>query len=236
MKIALIGYGKMGREIEKIAHERNHQVIAKVDNHDDWKNPGLKNCDIAVEFSMPETVIKNIKNCFDRNIPVVVGTTGWYDQLENIKQLCLRQNKTMFFASNFSIGVNIFFEINKKLAELINAYPQYNPEISEIHHIYKLDAPSGTAITLADQIIERIDKLSSWSLDSKENENQLVINAERIAQTPGTHSILYDSDIDSILIKHEAKSRRGFALGAVLAAEFLHGRTGFYTMRDLLKV
>jgi 4-hydroxy-tetrahydrodipicolinate reductase len=226
----------MGKEIEKIALERNHQIIAKIDNDTDWNSSNLSNCDVALEFSIPKTVVTNIKKCFEGNVPVVVGTTGWYDHLESIKQFCISQKKSMLFASNFSIGVNIFFEINKKLAELMNAYPQYKAEINEIHHTQKIDAPSGTAITIANQIIERIDKLNSWNLEKAEIKDQLSIKAERIGQVPGTHSVIYDSDIDSILIKHEAKSRKGFALGAVLAGEFLIGKTGFYTMNDLLKV
>ena len=236
MQIALLGYGKMGKAIEAVAKERNHNVAAIIDCEDDWmkKIDTLRNCDVAIDFSTPSTAVDNIMKCFNINVPIVVGTTGWYDQLESVIHDCQQQEATLFVASNFSIGVNILFDINRRLAQLMNRYPEYNVQITETHHIHKLDAPSGTAISLANGIIENLDSKDSWKLNATSS-NELNIVAHRIGEVPGIHQVTYDSDIDTISISHEAKSRKGFALGAVLAAEFVNGKKGYFTMQDLLK-
>jgi 4-hydroxy-tetrahydrodipicolinate reductase len=235
MKIALIGYGKMGKEIEAIAKDRGHEIAIIIDqnNTDDFNTDDFANSDVAIEFSRPETAIENYRSCFKHNVPVISGTTGWLDQFETIAKECKAQNQAFFYASNFSVGVNIFFEINKKLAALINPTKAYDVSMEEIHHTQKLDAPSGTAISLAEQIVERMDNKNHWKLDATKNED-LNISALRIADTPGTHSIEYQSEVDKITITHEAKSRKGFALGAILAAEFIVGKTGVFNMQDLL--
>lgn len=236
MQISILGYGKMGKEIEKVAQERGHVIACIIDCERDYiKNEFLfKQSDVAVEFSTPETVLANIKRCFSVKIPIVVGTTGWYSQLAMIKEEVQLQQQSMFFASNFSLGVNIFFEINKKLAELISKYADYQPTIDEIHHTEKLDAPSGTAITLANQIITSSNIKTKWVNHKSDNPEDLVVLSQRVGSVPGTHIIKYESEIDKIQIKHEAKNRKGFALGAILAAEFIHGKKGFFEMKDLL--
>ncbi|MDL2315195.1 4-hydroxy-tetrahydrodipicolinate reductase [Bacteroidales bacterium OttesenSCG-928-C19] len=237
MNIALLGYGKMGKEIEKIAVSRNHQIVAKIDSPTDWETQKqqLKDADVAIEFSTPDTVLGNIYKCFDLNLPVVVGTTGWQKQAEEVESYCLAHNQSLFYASNFSVGVNIFFEVNKLLAKLMSSQLQYDIKMTEAHHIHKLDAPSGTAISLADGIIQNHQGKTNWKLDTDDySQNDIPIKAIREGEVPGTHTIEYDSDVDIISITHEAKSRKGFALGAVLAAEFLKGRKGVFGMKDLL--
>lgn len=236
MKIALIGYGKMGQEIEKIALERGHEISIKMgyDSDADFNSEAFNQSDVALEFTQPESAVENYKQCFKHNVPVVSGTTGWLDQLEEITALCKKQEQGFFYASNFSIGVNIFFEINKKLAQLINPTQAYEVSMEETHHTQKLDAPSGTAITLAEQILHEIDVKEQWALDS-DRENELSIEAHRIEDTPGTHKVKYSSEVDEITIEHRAKSRKGFALGAVMAAEFMQAKKGVYSMQDLLK-
>jgi 4-hydroxy-tetrahydrodipicolinate reductase len=236
MKIAILGYGRMGKAIEQIALDRGHEVLARVNNEEEWLEQAdlLKSCDAAIEFSIPEFAVANIRKCFALNLPVVVGTTGWYEHKESIIQEVESKNQTLFFASNFSIGVNIFFEINRQLARLMNPHKEYDVSIEEIHHIHKLDAPSGTAITIAEQIIDELDRKNNWDLDNSDELDSIHINAKRLNEVPGTHGIKFESDIDSITIRHEAKSRKGFALGAVLAAEFCAGKKGFLSMRDLL--
>ncbi len=238
MNVALLGYGKMGKEIEKILLSRHHQIVAIIDNSEDWNKQKevLQTADVAIEFTTPDTVVANIRHCFDLNLPVVVGTTGWYKQLEEIKSECTHRNQTLFVASNFSIGVNIFFELNKKLAQMMNKYEMYEVEMTEIHHTQKLDAPSGTAITLAQDIITNLDRKKSWALDSESCQEALKIKALREEDVPGTHIVKYNSDIDFIEIHHEAKSRKGFAVGAVMAAEFIAGKKGIFGMHDLLLV
>ena len=235
MNIALIGYGKMGREIEKIALERGHSISVKIDkdNLESFDDSTFKQSDVAIEFTQPQFAVNNYKQCFKNNIPVVSGTTGWLGAFDEITQICQKEKQTFFYASNFSVGVNIFFEINKKLAKLINQSSGYNVEMEEIHHTQKLDAPSGTAISLAEQIIEELSSKEKWALDSNQN-NELNIIAKRIADTPGTHTVKYSSEIDEITIEHKAKSRKGFALGAVLAAEFIQNKKGVFSMKDLL--
>lgn len=237
MKIALIGYGKMGKEIEAIALQRGHSVPVKINssNTSDAFNE-LKNCDVAIEFTKPEAAVQNIKTCFTNNIPVVAGTTGWYAHFEDIKKLCIEKNQSLLHATNFSIGVNIFFEINKRLAMLMDEQPNYNVSVEEIHHTQKLDAPSGTAITIAEGIIQHIDRKKSWKNGDAKESDQLNIFSQRIDTVPGTHIVKYTSDIDDIEISHVAHNRKGFATGAVLAAEFLKDKKGIFTMKDVLKL
>ena len=237
MKIALLGYGKMGHEVEKIATEYGHTIGLTIDNENDWneKRDQLPGCDAAIEFSMPAIVIGNIYKCFEARIPVVVGTTGWHDQLQKVSADCMNTGNTMFYASNFSIGVNIFFDINRRLAGLLKEYPMYLPSMVEIHHTQKLDSPSGTAITLANGIIESNPKYTRFT-ESVPVEGEIPVHSIREGNVPGTHSVTWKSDIDQLTITHEAYSRRGFALGAVMAAAFIHGRKGVFTMKDLLNL
>lgn len=235
MNIAIIGYGKMGRVIERIAIERGHTITAKITSKEsDFSTDLLKGSDVAIEFSVPKAAISNMNKCFEANVPVVVGTTGWIDQLEKVTANCTAKKGGLFYASNFSVGVNIFFKINQLLAKLMN--PQsYEVSMKEIHHTQKLDSPSGTALSLANQIIDKVDRKNSWVESETANNDQIAIQADRIADTPGTHIITYENSIDKIEIMHEAKGREGFALGSVLAAEFMQGKNGVYGMDDLLK-
>ena len=237
MKIAIIGYGRMGQSIEEIALERNHNIVAKIDSPEDIKGwESAKNADVAIEFSLPQSAVNNISTCFSKNIPIVVGTTGWYNQFDAIQEECKKQNGALFHATNFSVGVNLFFELNKHLAKLMRKQDAYDLAIHEIHHIHKVDAPSGTAISLAEQILNENPKKKDWTKESTSDPSLIGVTSSRIEEVPGTHTISYTSDIDRIEIQHEAKSRKGFALGAVLAAEFLNGKTGIYTMADLLNL
>jgi 4-hydroxy-tetrahydrodipicolinate reductase len=233
MKIALLGYGKMGKAIEEIALKRGHSVVFKTNEASIEKD--VSKADVAIDFSTPETVVDNIKKCFAVNVPVVVGTTGWYERFSEVCRLCELGGHSLFHATNFSIGVNIFFEVNKTLAKLMNTQTDYEIEMTEIHHTQKLDSPSGTAITLADGIIENVDRKSSWS-ENKPGEESILIHAKRERDVPGMHMVNYESEIDNIEIKHEAKGRIGFATGAVLAAEWLQNKKGIYTMKDLLNL
>ena len=235
MKIAILGYGKMGKEIEKIALSRGNDVVIKIgeENLQDLTKENLKKADVAIEFSTPDTAYSNIQLCFECEVPVVVGTTGWLDKIDD----CIQQTqsgKGLFYASNFSVGVNVFFEINKKLAELMAPYNDYKVEMEEVHHTQKLDSPSGTAITLAEGIIDNLPKVTNWVNEETVSENELGIVSKRIEKVPGTHIVTYENDIDEIYIKHTAHNRKGFALGAVLAAEFMKDKAGFYGMSDLL--
>lgn len=236
MKIALIGYGKMGHEIEKIAIERGHTIVSIIDkdNASDFDSPEFKSADVAIEFSMPASAFGNYQKCFAANVPVVAGTTGWLEHLDDVKRICANEGKTFFYASNYSIGVNIFFALNKHLAKIMNNYPDYNVKMEEIHHIHKLDAPSGTAITLAEGVIENINRKDRWNLETEDKASDLAIHCIREGEVPGIHEIIYESAVDTISIKHDAKSRKGFALGAVVAAEFTKGKTGFLGMNDML--
>lgn len=238
MKIALLGYGKMGKEVEKIALSRGHEIILKLDSEDDWvlQKELLSEADVAIEFSVPESALSNIFKCFDVNLPVVVGTTGWLGSLEHVKQVCEEHHQSLFYASNFSIGVNLFFELNRKLAQLMNNYEDYEVTIEETHHAQKLDKPSGTAITLADTIITLLDRKDKWVSGKPTHEYELGVTSNRIDDVPGTHVVSYTSEIDDIKIEHVAKSRRGFALGAMMAAEWLPSRRGIFSMADLLKL
>ncbi len=237
MKIALIGYGKMGHEVEIVALNRNHQVILKIDkdNENDLTPQNLKGVDVAIEFSTPTTAYRNVRKCLESNIPVVAGTTGWLDKLDEVKLVADNCNTALFHASNYSIGVNIFFRLNKVLADYINNVKGYSLSITETHHTQKLDAPSGTAITLAQLIVESIDELHGWTLLPDKNNGKIPIEAIREGDVPGIHTVTYCSEQDEILLTHRAKSRKGFAVGAVLASEFLVGKKGFFTLEDLLK-
>jgi len=236
MKIALIGYGKMGREIEKICLERGHEIVVRADIDNPASDDDLQKADAAIEFTSPDAVVNNIFQCFNVNLPVIVGTTGWMNQIEEVKKKCMDLEQSLFYASNFSIGVNVFFEINNKLAAMMNDHPDYEVSIEETHHTEKLDAPSGTAITLADGIIEQLATKTKWINSKTDDEDSLAIISHREDKTPGTHTVNYSSAIDGIEIKHEAKSRRGFAVGAVIAAEWLGNKKGIYTMKDLLNI
>ncbi len=235
MKIALIGYGKMGKIIEQVAIARGHEIVSKidVDNQDDFNSPAFKSADIAIEFTAPAVAIQNYRRSFASGVSVVSGTTGWTDKIEEVKSNKNKKGLAFFWSSNFSLGVNVFFAINKYLAKIMNQFPNYNVEMTEIHHTQKLDAPSGTAITLAEDILENIDRKSAWELNDESTNDKLAIYAIREGQVPGIHTIKYESNIDSISITHDAKSREGFALGAVLAAEFTRGKKGFLGMQDL---
>ena len=235
MKIALVGYGKMGKTIEQIALSRGHEIVSIIDinNPDDFESAAFKSADVAIEFTTPATAFDNYMKCFAANVPVVSGTTGWTARMSEIKGMCEKEGKTFFYASNFSIGVNIFFALNKYLAKVMNNFPSYDVRMTEVHHIHKLDAPSGTAITLAEGILENIDRKDRWTLETVEKATDLPIHAIREGEVPGIHEIIYESDVDTISIKHDAKSRAGFALGAVVAAEFTAGKKGFLGMSDL---
>ena len=235
MKIALIGYGKMGKTIEQIALQRGHQIVSIIDinNTADFDSEAFRSADVAIEFTTPATALNNYMRCFAANVPVVSGTTGWLDHLDEVKAKCEQEGKTFFYASNFSVGVNIFFALNRYLAKIMNNFPAYDVRMTEVHHIHKLDAPSGTAITLAEGILEHIDRKKRWTLETAEQPTDLPIHAIREGEVPGIHEIVYESEADTISIKHDAKSRAGFALGAFIAAEFTAGKKGFLGMNDL---
>ncbi|MCX2839623.1 4-hydroxy-tetrahydrodipicolinate reductase [Salinimicrobium sp. MT39] len=230
MKIALLGYGKMGKTIERLAVERGHEIVLKVDN--DIDNADLSRADVAIDFSVPDAAFKNITACFEKQVPVVSGTTGWLKRYDEAVEICKKQEAAFIYASNYSLGVNLFFELNRNLAKLMQRFSEYNVAIEEIHHTQKLDAPSGTAITLAEQIIENSDK-TGWQLDSI-RENEIPVTAKRIENVPGTHTISYNSEVDTIKIEHVAHSRDGFALGAIIAAEWLQHKKGVFSMKDVL--
>ncbi|MFD0964032.1 4-hydroxy-tetrahydrodipicolinate reductase [Pseudofulvibacter geojedonensis] len=231
MNIALLGYGKMGKVIEKIAVERGHKIVLKTTR--DTSEINLSNVDVAIDFSIPSAAVNNISTCFNQNTPVISGTTGWLGSYDKMVELCQSKKGAFIYSSNFSLGVNIFFELNKQLAKMMANLNQYNVSMEEIHHTQKLDAPSGTAITLAEGIIENTSK-TAWQLDRTEKNTEIPIVAKRIEGVPGTHTVNFSSEIDSIEIKHTAHNRNGFALGAVIAAEWIKGKTGVYNMKDVL--
>ncbi|MDD3320155.1 MAG: 4-hydroxy-tetrahydrodipicolinate reductase [Paludibacter sp.] len=235
MKIALIGYGKMGKTIERIALGRGHKIVSviDVDNLDDFDSEAFKSADVAIEFTVPQVAVSNIKRAFKSNVPIVCGTTGWTEALPELKKIIETEGKTLFWSSNFSLGVNIFMAVNKYLAGIMNQFPNYNVEMTEVHHTQKLDAPSGTAITLAEGILEKLDRKDSWTKEIETKPNEMAIKSIREGQVPGIHTIRYESEVDSIEITHDAKSREGFALGAVVAAEFTAGKKGLLGMNDL---
>lgn len=243
MKIALLGYGKMGKIIETIALDRDHQIVLKIDRYNahELTIANLQQADVAIEFSTPGTVLQNIQLCLAAKVPVIVGTTGWYGSLQNVKNDCLNANSALMYGSNFSIGVNIFFKINKMAAKIMNQFAAfYDVELEEIHHIHKLDAPSGTAITLAEDIMDEFKEKKEWLSVNADKKNvtinspqHLIIESYRQGEIPGTHSIIYDSNEDRIELKHIAHGRQGFALGAVVAAEWIKNKTGFFSVKDM---
>jgi 4-hydroxy-tetrahydrodipicolinate reductase len=232
MKIALLGYGKMGRVIEKIALERGHSIVLKKTSTDSFE--GLKKADVAIDFSVPNSAVTHISECLNNNIPVISGTTGWLDNYDKMVELCEINKGSFIYSSNFSLGVNVFFELNDYLAKMMHNLKQYNVSMEEIHHTQKLDAPSGTAISLVKGVIDNSD-YTNWTLENPKN-NEIHIEAKRIEKVPGTHSVFYDSEVDQIEIKHTAHSRDGFALGAVIAAEWLIEKRGVFRMKDVLGI
>lgn len=238
MKIALIGYGKMGKTIERIAKERGHEIVSIIDinNTDDFESEAFRSADVAVEFTMPQTAVSNYRRAFAAGVPVVSGTTGWHEVLPELKKEIEENNYTLFWSSNFSVGVNIFMALNKHLAAIMNQFPAYNVEMTEVHHFHKLDAPSGTAITLAEGILEKMDRKNAWVKETETNPEQLAIKSIREGEVPGIHTIRYESSVDSISITHDSKNRDGLALGAVLAAEFTACKKGFLGMDDLFQI
>jgi 4-hydroxy-tetrahydrodipicolinate reductase len=235
MKIALVGHGKMGKEIEHIAIERGHNIVCIIDinNTEAFESAAFRSADVVIEFTSPEAAISNYQQCFKYHLPVVTGTTGWLDKLPIIQKAC-EEGQTFFYASNFSLGVNLFFALNRRLAEIMKKFPDYDVSIREVHHTQKKDAPSGTAITLAEAILSEIPWKKEWINAPATDKELLPIISERTGDVPGYHEVCYDSSIDTIRISHNAKSRAGFALGAVMAAEFIVGKKGFLTMNDLL--
>ena len=236
MRILLIGHGKMGKAIEQYAIQRDHTIAATVDLNDPLMPTIAEQADVAIEFTHPDAAFDNIKFCLENKIPVLSGTTGWLDKMPEIEKICKENDGTFLYASNFSLGVNLFFKLNEQLAALMNRQEKYKPAITEVHHTEKKDAPSGTAITLAEGIIEGFDKVTEWKLGKSEKENELPIFAERIGEVPGTHKITYKSDVDMISIEHEAFSRDGFVEGAVLVAEWLPQQKGIKKIDDFLKL
>lgn len=242
MNIVLLGYGKMGQLIEKFALKRGHEVTLIVDenNRENIRAEDLRDADVAIDFSTPHAALSNIALCFEADLPIVVGTTGWYEHLEEVEETCLDNNQSLLYGSNFSIGVNLFFHVNRLLAKAIAPYKQYDVQVEEIHHIHKLDAPSGTAITIAEGIIDNNESKARWVNELVGNteeiipkKDELLIESLRIEEVPGTHTVLYSSEVDQIEFKHTAHNREGFALGAVVAAEWLNGKKGFYQVTDI---
>ncbi len=232
MKIALLGYGKMGKVIEKIALQRGHEIVMRKSSSDSFN--GLENADIAIDFSVPSAAVTNVSTCLNQGIPIVSGTTGWLDEYETMVSLCQKENGAFIYGSNFSLGVNLFFELNDYLAKIMSKFNQYQVAMEEIHHTQKLDAPSGTAISLAKGIINN-SHYQNWVLENPKSD-EIVIDAKRIENVPGTHSVIYNSEVDAIEIKHIAHNREGFALGSVIAAEWLLGKKGVFTMKDVLNL
>ncbi len=231
MKIALVGYGKMGQIIDELATKKGHQIVAKLNETPTISS--LNNAEVVIEFSNPEVAFNNIKFCLENKIPVICGTTGWLSQKPEIEKIAVQNETAFLYGSNFSLGVNLFFEINRKLAEMMAKFPEYNVQLEEIHHTHKKDAPSGTAISLAEDIIENNSTFDAWKLDATENKN-LGIDAIRKDEVPGTHSVFYKSEVDEIEIKHTAFNRNGFAMGAIVAAEWILGKKGIFSMKDVL--
>ena len=238
MKIALIGYGKMGKAIEEIALAKGHEIVLRIsqENLETFTTEHIQQADVCIEFSTPHTAFANVKKCLEAGVPTVCGSTAWLEHLEEANALCLATNTAFLYASNFSVGVNLFFKINKMVAALMKLHPEYNVCMEEIHHTQKKDAPSGTAVTLAEGILEHNDVKTHWVNNANTVAEALTIISKRIDPAPGMHTIQYDSDIDSITLTHTAHSRKGFASGALLAAEFLHTKKGVYTMDDVLKL
>lgn len=240
MKIGLIGYGKMGKAIEEIALERGHDIVFRANSAQPLETIDLQQAEVAIEFSQPFLAFGHIESCLRNHLPIVVGTTAWQEQLPEVQELITQYNGSLLHSSNFSVGVNIFFQLNERLAELMSPYAEYAASIEEIHHVQKLDAPSGTAVVLADGIVEHHNGYASWACEVGKapvtSAQQIPVTALRIPDVPGTHTVRYSSTIDTITLTHEAHNRKGFALGAVLAAEFLASRKGLFTMRDVLSL
>jgi 4-hydroxy-tetrahydrodipicolinate reductase len=236
MKIALIGYGKMGKAIEELAPGRGHELVMRIDreNRQEFTRENLSKADVAIEFTGPQGAYENIIQCLEWGIPVISGSTGWLERLDEVKELCRKKNGAFLYASNFSIGVNIFFELNKKLASLMATHPEYQPSLEEIHHTRKKDSPSGTAITLAEQVMENLVTKKKWVNHKDAGAEEMTIISKRIGDIPGSHTVKYASDADDIRISHIAHDRSGFALGAILAAEFIKGKKGIFNMQDVL--
>lgn len=233
MKIALLGYGKMGKVIERIALERGHEIVLKKSSASTFD--GIENADVAIDFSIPDVAVENISICLEKGIPVVSGTTGWLDDYQKIVDLCKAKNGAFLYGSNFSLGVNLFFELNNYLAQMMSKFKEYNVSMEEIHHTQKLDKPSGTAISLAKDILKNYPEKKDWTIDNTTNE-ELFIDVKRIENVPGTHSVFYNSNVDFIEIKHVAHNREGFALGAVVASEWILGKKGVFSMKDVLNL
>lgn len=235
LNIVISGYGKMGREVEKVVRMKNHTIVAKLDNEEDWKQfvHSHTKADVVIDFSMPSVAVDVFLRCFKLNIPLVTGTTGWYNKKDKVFEMCKKMDAAFFYAPNFSIGTNLFFYTNKKLAEVMNRVEGYDVSITETHHIHKLDAPSGTAIQVANDVVEQMDRLTGWLLEKKQ-EDKIPIKSIRRGEVTGIHEVAWKSDADEIVLKHEAKNRTGFAQGAVLAAAFIQGKKGIFTMKDLL--
>ncbi len=236
MNIIISGYGRMGKQVEQVALGRGHQILARIEDAESWEQLSLSPTEksVVIDFSLPEVAIEVYRCCFNKGLPIVSGTTGWLARWEEVVDMCKQHNGTFLYASNFSLGVNVFFEINQKLAKIMGKLDGYAASITETHHAHKLDAPSGTAITIANQIIEQIPSLEKWILDSGVSMEHLPITSLRLGEVPGTHMVSFESEEDVITIEHRAKNRRGFALGAVMAAEFVQGKTGLYSMKDVL--
>lgn len=237
MKAAIIGYGKMGREIEKVLIERGHEVTLKIDidNSSDLNEQNLKDIDVAIEFTSPATAYANVRKCLECGTAVVCGSTGWNDGVQELKKYCRANGGAFFYSSNYSVGMNVMFKLNKILAAIMNSQPEYNVSMEETHHIHKLDSPSGTAVTLAEGIMESVERKTSWVNQATDKADEIGIISYREGEVPGIHTVIYDSEADTLELKHSAKSRRGLVLGAVLAAEFLQGKQGVFSMDDMLK-
>ncbi len=235
MKVVISGYGRMGKTVEKVCRERGHEIVAIVDCPGDWEKLALPSGTVVIDFSLPGETVDNMARCFRRHLPVVVGTTGWYEHLEKVKKACDRAGGTLFYAPNFSLGVNILFYLNRKLASIMATVEGYRASVSETHHIHKLDAPSGTALKLAKDILSQNPALKTWKNKPDDSPEVLPVISHRRGEVPGMHEVVYESDADILSLKHEAKNRKGFALGAVLAAEFILGKQGVFTMDDYLK-
>lgn len=237
MKAAIIGYGKMGREIEKVLIERGHEVTLKIDidNSSDLNEQNLKDIDVAIEFTSPVTAYANVRKCLECGTAVVCGSTGWNDGVQELKEYCRANGGAFFYSSNYSVGMNVMFKLNKILAAIMNSQPEYNVSMEETHHIHKLDSPSGTAVTLAEGIMESVERKTSWVNQATDKADEIGIISYREGEVPGIHTVIYDSEADTLELKHSAKSRRGLVLGAVLAAEFLQGKQGVFSMDDMLK-
>lgn len=236
MKIAFVGYGKMGKAIEALAIKRGHEIVARIDISNAHEIGQIKKADVAIEFSQPDAVVRNLISCFEQKVPVVCGTTGWLDKRRDVEVVCKEMQGTFFYASNFSLGVNLFFKLNEFLAELMSRHAQYDVTLHEIHHTQKKDAPSGTAITLAEGIIKSLERKDNWIHGDTPNEGSVVITSERIDPTPGTHTVKYTSSVDDLEITHTAHSREGFAMGALLVAEWVKDKKGVLGMSDFLKL